>query len=215
LRNHVEATVFDSRYQPRFWETAEKSEGCTFALPKKGAAMTDGHELMRRIAGGDFVAFEELYDGQHRLVYGIAVRMLESSTLAEDLTQEIFTKIWSDPLAFRGGNLVGWIARMTRNRAIDVMRSRAIRLEGEFPETHRFEQLTDEEAFARLESAAVRRAVDSLPEAQRTLIIMGFFGGLTHEQIAQKTGVPLGTVKTRIRSGLQKMRSSLSETVSA
>jgi RNA polymerase sigma-70 factor (ECF subfamily) len=177
--------------------------------------MTDGHELMRRIADGDFGAFEELYDGQHRLVYGIAVRMLESPTLAEDLTQEIFTKIWSDPLAFRGGNLVGWIARMTRNRAIDVMRSRAIRLDREFPETHRIDQLTDEEAFARLESAAVRRAVDSLPEAQRTLIIMGFFDGLTHEQIAQKTGVPLGTVKTRIRSGLHKMRSSLSETVSA
>jgi RNA polymerase sigma-70 factor (ECF subfamily) len=176
--------------------------------------MTDGHELMRRIADGDFGAFEELYDGQHRLVYGIAIRMLERPTLAEDLTQEIFTKIWSDPLAFRGGNLVGWIARMTRNRAIDLMRSRAIRLESELPETLRFEHLTDEEAFARLESAAIRRAVDALPEAQRTLILMGFFGGLTHEQIARRTGVPLGTVKTRIRSGLHKMRSTLSETAS-
>ncbi len=84
--------------------------------------MTDSHELMRRIADGDFGAFEELYDGQHRLVYGIAVRMLERPALAEDLTQEIFTKIWTDPLAFRGGNLVGWIARMTRNRAIDMLR---------------------------------------------------------------------------------------------
>jgi len=177
--------------------------------------MTDGHELMRRIADGDFGAFEELYDGQHRLVYGIAARMLENPTLAEDLTQDVFTKIWSEPLAFRGGNLVGWIARMTRNRAIDVMRSRAMRLESELPETLRFERLTDDEAFARLESAAVRRALDSLREAERTLILMGFFGGLTHEQIALRTGVPLGTVKTRIRSGLHKMRSLLSETVSA
>ena len=95
------------------------------------------------------------------------------------------------------------------------MRTRAIRLEGELPETLCFEHLTDEDAFARLESAAVRRAVELLPETQRSLILMGFFGGLTHLQIAQKTGVPLGTVKTRIRSGLHKMRSLLSEAVLA
>jgi len=177
--------------------------------------MRDGHELMRCIADGDFAAFEEFYDRFHRQVYGIAVRMLERPALAEDLTQEVFTKIWTDPLAFRGGNIVGWISRVTRNRAIDLMRTSAIRLEGELPETLRFEHLTDEEAFARLESAAVQRAVEMLPETQRSLILMGFFEGLTHLQIAQKTGVPLGTVKTRIRSGLHKMRSLLSETVVA
>jgi RNA polymerase sigma-70 factor (ECF subfamily) len=177
--------------------------------------MTDGNELMRRIVDGDFAAFEELYDKHCHLVYGIAVRMVERAALAEDLTQDVFTKIWTDPLAFRGGNLVGWIARVTRNRAIDLMRTSAIRLEGELPETLRFERFTDDEVFARLDSEAVRLAIDALPETQRTLILMGFFGGLTHEQMARKTGVPLGTVKTRIRTGLHKMRSVLAESVVA
>src|SRR5664279_2386732 len=104
--------------------------------------MADGNALIQRMVSGDFSAFEELYDLHHRLVYGIAVRMLERPALAEDLTQEVFTKIWTDPSAFRGGNLAGWIARMTRNKAIDLLRTRAIRLEVELPETLRFERLT-------------------------------------------------------------------------
>jgi len=177
--------------------------------------MADGNVLIQRMVSGDFSAFEELYDMHHRLVYGIAVRMLERPALAEDLTQEVFTKIWTDPSAFRGGNLAGWIARMTRNKAIDLLRTRAIRPEVEIPETLRFERLTEDDVFAQLDSEAARSALDELPESQRSLILMGFFDGLTHEQMALKTGVPLGTVKTRIRTGLRKMRSTLAPMATA
>jgi RNA polymerase sigma-70 factor (ECF subfamily) len=104
---------------------------------------------------------------------------------------------------------------MTRNKAIDLLRTRALRLEVEIPEALRFERLTEDDVFAQLDSEAVRSALDALPETQRSLILMGFFGGLTHEQMALKTGVPLGTVKTRIRTGLLKMRSTLAPMATA
>ena len=103
---------------------------------------------------------------------------------------------------------------MTRNRALDILRSRAARTETEIPADIPTEGTIDEIVFAKIDSQRVRLALAALPEEQRAPIEMGFFGGVTHEEIARRTGIPLGTVKTRIRSGLRRLRSDLQSAVS-
>jgi RNA polymerase sigma-70 factor, ECF subfamily len=168
---------------------------------------------MERVRARDADAFEVLYDEYHRLVYGLAFRMLSDQGSAEDLTQAVFLKIWSAPEVFRGGNFAAWIARVTRNRALDVLRSRASRPEAELPEAMPVDEALEDIALAHLNAERVRDAMAHLPSEQREPIELGFFGGITHEEIARRTGVPLGTVKTRMRNGLRKLRSALEGTV--
>jgi len=171
--------------------------------------MDDPALVLQRVAEGDFAAFELLYDQYHRLVYSVAIRILENEAWAEDVTQEVFTKIWTEPQNFRGGNFTGWIARVARNRTIDLMRSRQLRPEAQLPDVLGFGSSLDDEVFAKLDGERVRSALRDLPEEQRSLIVLGFFSGVTHEELARRTGIPLGTVKTRIRSGLKKLRLAL------
>jgi RNA polymerase sigma-70 factor (ECF subfamily) len=135
--------------------------------------------------------------------------MLDDSMAAEDLTQAVFLKLWADPDAFHGGNFGAWIARVARNRALDVIRARSVRPEGEFPIDLGSDDDLDETVLAKIEGERVRAALRALPDEQRAPIELGFFGGITHEEIARRTGTPLGTVKTRIRSGLRKLREAL------
>ena len=164
---------------------------------------------MARIRNGNQAAFESLYDGFHRLVYSIAQRMLADPMAAEDLTQAVFLKIWANPDAFSGGNFAAWIARVARNRSLDVLRARSARPESEMPVDLGSEDDLDDAVFAKIQGERVRAALFALPEEQRKPIEMGFFAGVTHEEIARRTGTPLGTVKTRIRSGLRKLREAL------
>jgi RNA polymerase sigma-70 factor (ECF subfamily) len=168
--------------------------------------------LMARIRSRDAEAFEALYDAYHRLVYGVAFRMLGDTAGAEDVTQGVFLKIWSAPELFVAGNLAGWIVRMTRNRALDVLRSRAHTL-AEMPDDRPDTEMLEPLAFAHLDAAAVRAALAQLPAEQRVPIEMGFFAGVTHAEIARRTGVPLGTTKTRIRAGLRRLRETLEGSV--
>ncbi len=167
---------------------------------------------MARVRERDAAAFEAIYDAYHRLVYGVAFRMLGDVAGAEDVTQGVFLKIWSAPDLFSNGNFAGWIVRITRNRALDVLRSKA-RTHVELPEQQPDDDPLEERAFASLDAAHVRSALKALPPEQRDLIEMGFFGGVTHEELARRTGVALGTVKTRIRTGLRRLRSMLEGTV--
>jgi len=176
--------------------------------------MDDGARLMERVRARDGAAFERLYDAYHRLVFGIALRMLGDATMAEDLTQSVFMKVWSSPEAFRYGNFGAWIARVARNRALDMLRSRSLRDESEIPADIAEPGALDDAVFSKLDSERVRSALTSLPEEQRSAIEMGFFGGITHEEIAKRTGIPLGTIKTRIRSGLRRLRTELQGAVS-
>ncbi|HEY0799162.1 MAG TPA: sigma-70 family RNA polymerase sigma factor [Candidatus Baltobacteraceae bacterium] len=175
--------------------------------------MDDASRLLARVADRDTAAFEQLYDTYHRLVYGIAVRMLTDVSSAEDLTQSVFLKLWSAPAAFRGGNFVAWLCRVTRNRALDILRSKAARPDGKIPCPVAVEDPIEDMVFARLDSERVRKALADLPEEQRALIELGFFGGITHDELARRTATPLGTVKTRIRAGLRKLRGALEEHV--
>jgi RNA polymerase sigma-70 factor, ECF subfamily len=174
----------------------------------------DGARLMERVRARDVDAFEHLYDGYHRLVFGIALRIAADASLAEDITQSIFLKLWTSPETFREGNFAGWLSRVTRNRALDVVRSRANRPTAEITADVPAEASTDATVFANIDAQRVRGALSALSEEQRTPIEMGFFAGITHEEIAQRTGIPLGTIKTRIRTGLRRLREALSEAVS-
>jgi RNA polymerase sigma-70 factor, ECF subfamily len=171
--------------------------------------MDSGVRLMERVSARDASAFEALYDGYHRLVFGIGLRMLGDPSMAEDLTQTVFLKIWTSPDSFRGGSFVAWVSRVARNRALDVLRSKAIRPETEIPADLPLEGALDDAVFARLDAQQVRDALSKLPPEQRSLIELGFFGGVTHQELAERTATPLGTVKTRIRSGLRRMREML------
>ncbi|HEY4442163.1 MAG TPA: sigma-70 family RNA polymerase sigma factor [Candidatus Elarobacter sp.] len=176
--------------------------------------MDPGVRLMDRIRARDVSAFEALYDGYHRLVFGIALRMLGDLGAAEDVTQTVFMKIWTAPEAFRGGSFTAWVSRVARNRALDVLRSRSLRPETELPAELPLDGGLDEDVFARIDAERVRDALATLPAEQRALIELGFFGGITHQELARRTETPLGTVKTRVRSGLRKLRDALGEGVS-
>jgi RNA polymerase sigma-70 factor (ECF subfamily) len=168
---------------------------------------------MERVRERDVAAFENIYDAYHRLVYGIAFKMLKDAMAAEDLTQAVFLKVWSTPDAFAAGNFGAWIARVTRNRALDTLRSRSLRVEADMPADIPLEGSLDDDVLANIDAERVRAALASLPDDQRGPIELGFFGGVTHEEIARRTATPLGTVKTRIRAGLRKMRAQLDASV--
>lgn len=164
---------------------------------------------MERVRRGDADAFETLYDAYHRVVYGVAFRVLSDRGIAEDVTQAVFMRLWSNPGAFVSGNFGAWIVRVSRNRALDVVRARAAHPESEVPDAMPAEDSLEETTFANLEAQTLRSAIAQLPPEQRELIELGFFGGVTHNEIARSTGLPLGTVKTRIRSALRRLRSAL------
>lgn len=175
--------------------------------------MDEASRLMARVRERDVAAFEAIYDGYHRLVHGIALKMLQDPMAAEDATQAVFLKLWRSPEAFVSGNFGAWLSRVTRNRALDMLRSKANRAEGEMPVDVPLEGALEDAVFARIEGASVRAALETLPAEQRSAIELGFFGGITHEEIARRTATPLGTVKTRIRTGLRKLRTVLGSSV--
>jgi len=174
----------------------------------------DGGQLIARVRARDAAAFERLYDAYHRLVYGVAMRVLGERSGAEDVTQAVFMKVWNAPEKFASGNLAGWLVRVARNSALDLLRNRS-RQPVELPEHSALDDGPEAEVFARLDALSVRSALEQLPPEQREPIESGFFGGLTHEEIARNSGVPLGTVKTRIRSGLLRLRATLDGAVRA
>ncbi len=164
---------------------------------------------MERVRARDSDAFEALYDAYHRLVYGVALRVLNDPGSAEDVTQAVFLKLWSSPESFREGNFSGWLVRVARNRALDLVRTRAAHPQVELPESMPEQDALEDTAFAHLNGESVRRALGQLSESERMLITLGFFGGLTHQELARRTDTPLGTVKTRIRAALRKLRAAL------
>ncbi len=165
---------------------------------------------MLRLADRDVRAFETLYDAYHRLVFGIGLRVLGDAALAEDLTQSVFMKIWANPERFREGSFSAWITRVARNASLDVLRHRTHH-KTEVPVDEPLHGVVEDAVIANLDAQCVRSALLRLPPTQRTAIEMGFFGGMTHEGVANKIGVPLGTVKTRIRAGLHRLREALTE----
>jgi RNA polymerase sigma-70 factor (ECF subfamily) len=167
----------------------------------------DDAVLLSQVQKGDEYAMASLYDRYSKIVYSVALRVLRDPASAEDVLQEIFMQIWRNPESFIAsrGSLGGWLAVVARNRSIDSLRRR------------RPTESVDEIALAspyNLADEAVRNGmmdkargvIQLLPAEQRKTLEMAFFDGLTHSEIAEMTGDPLGTVKTRIRSALTALR---------
>jgi RNA polymerase sigma-70 factor, ECF subfamily len=163
--------------------------------------------LVSAIRSGDEQAMGQLYERYSAVVYSVALRILGDSGAAEDILQDIFIQLWRTPDSFDAnrGSLAGWLAVITRNRAIDSLRKRR-------PETDIADVVLSIEPDL-VQGTDWNRAMErirgelaSMPAPQRSALEMAFFDGLTHTEIAEKTGEPLGTVKTRIRAGLSALR---------
>jgi RNA polymerase sigma-70 factor, ECF subfamily len=167
-------------------------------------------------------ALAELYDRYGRLVYRLALAMLNETRSAEDVTQEAFLRAWQHAASYRSeqGKVSTWLTAIARNRAIDILRRRRSRNENglvsieEMPSFALPDAQNVEREVDRLNrQQLVRNAIAQLPVEQRITLALAYFGGLTQEQISERLGVPVGTVKTRARLALQKLRRSLSEAV--
>src|SRR5262249_8762585 len=167
----------------------------------------DDATLVARLRAGDQSAMADLYDRYSGVVYGVALRVLANATAAEDVVQEIFLQLWRNPGAFDPdrGRLAPWLAVIARNRAIDPLRKRPPEDDiDELPISTGVDM--EGETAQKLAVDKVRGVLAQLPQDQRKALEMAFFEGMTHTEIAGKTGEPLGTIKTRIRSGLLALR---------
>ena len=181
----------------------------------------DDAVLIALVAQRDEMALAELYDRYSRLVYSVALRVVGQHQLAEEITLDAFQSMWRAAASFRPdrGRFVTWLMSVTRHRAIDEQRRLGVRPEGNsvaleqgsdavLPRSDSVEELVS----LQQRREAVRRALAELPEPQRRALELAYFGGLTQQEIAERLNVPLGTIKTRMRMGMQKLRRALEQT---
>jgi RNA polymerase sigma-70 factor (ECF subfamily) len=174
--------------------------------------------LIGRVAGGDLAAFGALYDRYARDVYAFAAHALGRGP-AEEVAQDVFVRIWQRAAQFdeTRGSVAGWIMAIARHRIVDEIRHRgrshdtlatidALLAGAEDPDAD-----VEEATWLHDRRRGLLDAVRELPEEQRRVLVLAYFGGLTQSEIAQKLGCPLGTVKKRTRLGLQKLRASLTD----
>lgn len=180
-----------------------------------GEAIDDA-DVVRRIGGGETAALGELYDRYGRVVFAVIYRMVASPEAAEEVTQDVFHAVWRRAGTYRPdrGAVRGWLLTIARNAGIDWRRSKLSRLAREAPIDDAAElpdeMRVDERVNIRLRDERVRSVVSSLPEEQRQVLDLAFWGGLSQTEIAAKTGIPLGTVKSRVRLAMIKLRDGLS-----
>ena len=169
--------------------------------------------LLDRIEGGDADALASLYDRHAARILGLTTRILGEAGEAEDVLQEVFLQVWRSPRRFdpSRGAVLTWLLVLARSRAID--RLRALRRRGrgrEVPIEETPLSSSEPDLEAKVETAragtVIRRALGELPAEQRRALELAYFGGYTQSEIADLTGAPLGTVKTRLRQGLMKLR---------
>jgi RNA polymerase sigma-70 factor, ECF subfamily len=172
----------------------------------------DDAALMRRIAGGDETALTAAYDRYARLVYSVALRVLGNVQLAEEVSQDIFYQLWRTAPAFNPsrGSLSGWLLVCARNRAISRLRGRGAEPAVELREQTAVRTVNLEDDLAQAQQISrVRTALEKLQPAQRQALELAYFEGLTHTEIARRTGEPLGTVKTRLRAAVEFLKRAL------
>jgi RNA polymerase sigma-70 factor, ECF subfamily len=173
-------------------------------------------ELMPLIGAKDPEAFEVFYDRHGGVAFSLAYRIVGEKAAAEDVVQEAFISIWRSGARYdrTRGSVRSWTLGVVRNRAIDLLRRKAGRTPLDFDDDSILEQRqaperTEEEALAHETADEVRGAIGALPGEQSKVIELAYFGGFSHSEIAEMLGVPLGTVKGRMRLGLEKMRGEL------
>jgi len=175
-------------------------------------------ELMELVDAGDTRAFEVIFDRHGGAGYSLALRMCGRRALADDIVQEAFLSLWRSASGYdrARGSVRSWVLSAVHNRAVDALRRTGAKAGRDVSDEGIAERLpardaTDAEVERREESRRVRSALDELPPDQRQVIELAYFGGLSHSQIAEMLDLPPGTVKGRMRLGLNKMRSGLGE----
>jgi RNA polymerase sigma-70 factor (ECF subfamily) len=175
----------------------------------------DDASLLKALQSGQQDAIAALYDRYSGMAYGLAYRITGDATLAEDVVQEAFVALWKQARRFdpERGQVRSWLMTIVHHRGVDAVRRRSSRAERALPDgAEEFiaaQPRPDELAEWMLDAEAVREAAKQVPEEQRKTIEMAYFMGMTHVEIAERMDVPLGTVKSRLRIGLEKMREYL------
>lgn len=176
-------------------------------------ALPTDEALIVALAARDLTALASLYDRYGRIAYALAYRILGDAEGAEDVVHDGFISAWRGASSYRTerGNVRGWLLSIVHHRAVDVLRRKTTFRPAplEVAEHRPADDDTAEEATRNVEHATVREALEALPTAQRRTIELAYFGGYTHVELAEIMGVPLGTVKGRMRIGLQKLRRAL------
>jgi len=184
------------------------------ARPVRPVAEWDG--FIQGIRQGDDRALGALYDASSRLVYSVVLRIVGNAADADEVVQDVYAQVWrsAGDYATERGSASAWIVMMARSRALDKIRSRATREQREtqldvVAETHAKEDQPEQAVMKRQARSIIQSAMATLAPEQRQVIEMSFFMGLTHSELAARLGQPLGTIKTRIRLGMNKLRDSL------
>jgi RNA polymerase sigma factor (sigma-70 family) len=164
--------------------------------------------LLAQVARGDEAALGEVYDRFGRVAYGLALRILRDERLAEDAVQEAFLAVWRQAASFRPDRASArtWVLTLVHRRAVDlVRREERRRAETLEPETEPAGSSAAEDAELRSRRLAVQRALAQLPDDQRRPIELAYYGGLTQSELAEQLGLPLGTIKSRMFAGLERL----------
>lgn len=173
--------------------------------------------LMLLTQQGDAAAFARLYDHIAPTVLGLSLQILHDQAQAEEVTQEVFIEVWQHAADFdpAKGSAKAWILRRARLRAIDRVRSAIATLKRDDREALLVASIkkesVEDEALRNVQRHAVRTALEIIGEPHKTAILLAYFGDMTHAELAEATGVPLGTAKTRVRDGLRKLEKILKE----
>jgi len=184
-------------------------------VPDDGAGSDRAAELLLRIAERDEGAFAALYDMLSSRVFGLILRVLVDRAQSEEVLQEVFLEVWQSAGAFapNRGQARSWVLTIAHRRAVDRVRSAQAAGERDIRaglrELHTPTAAVEEQVELRIESRRVARALRALPEAQREALTLAYFGGYSQSEIAALSGTPLGTVKTRMRDGLSRLRAEM------
>jgi RNA polymerase sigma-70 factor (ECF subfamily) len=187
-------------------------------VPEDGTSGDSVADLLLRVADGDEAAFAELYDTLSARVFGLILRVVVDRSQSEEVLQEVFFEVWqsADAFAPNRGQGRSWILTIAHRRAVDRVRSaqasgdRDVRVG--LRELHTPAAPVDEQVEIRIESRRVARALQALPEPQREALTLAYFGGYSQSEIAALSGTPLGTIKTRMRDGLSRLRTEMGVT---
>lgn len=193
----------------------ERGDRRLAAVPNPDPGSVDDDDLMAAIARGDEEAFAELYDRMAAYVHGVTRRVVRDPAQAEEVTQEVFVEVWRTAARFDGtrGSVRTWVLTMAHRRAVDRVRSeqasrdRTDRM-GSRDHDRPFDQVA-EDVETRFEHQQVRSALDTLTALQREAVELAFYGGYTYREVAELLDTPLGTVKTRLRDGLIRLRDAM------
>jgi RNA polymerase sigma-70 factor (ECF subfamily) len=199
------------------WVHKKKDDEPTMAMrsaPSTRAELPSDAELIARVARRDETALGLIYDRYGRLVYAIGLRITGDRQVTEEVVQDVFQAVWLSAAGFQlGANLPAWITGIARHRAIDATRSAGFRARAREdqldPSWAEWTPAPVDEAEELAQRVVVRSALDALPETQRRALELAYYAGLTHAEIAERLGEPVGTIKSRLRMAVQKLREVL------